>query len=288
MTEESGGQIVERLQTILPWLGILVASITILAFLIGLILRLCNYYRKYKQEVVLLELTPPAFTDKAPIATTQLFSVLHGLLKSRSFKDALLRYVPSFSLEIVSTKDAGIRYLIRASKANEELIRQAVAAYSPDVKVRVVKDKDTASGFMVLQTYKQTEHYAMPLDTSKSLQEHDPVAYLTNSMTKLEAGEQVSLQLVVTPAVISEAFAIDRKIRQGYWSGSSLEKKFGHKSIFRIVFAVLKLPFVIVWSMVYGFLYHDLPANSKAGNNLPANTHNPPAEQELLDSMHDK
>jgi hypothetical protein len=288
MTEESGGQIVERLQTILPWLGILVASITILAFLIGLILRLCNYYRKYKQEVVLLELTPPAFTDKAPIATTQLFSVLHGLLKSRSFKDALLRYVPSFSLEIVSTKDAGIRYLIRASKANEELIRQAVAAYSPDVKVRVVKDKDTASGFMVLQTYKQTEHYAMPLDTSKSLQEHDPVAYLTNSMTKLEAGEQVSLQLVVTPAVISEAFAIDRKIRQGYWSGSSLEKKFGHKSIFRIVFAVLKLPFVIVWSMVYGFLYHDLPANSKAGNNLPANTHIPPAEQELLDSMHDK
>ncbi|MCA9343701.1 ATP-binding protein [Candidatus Saccharibacteria bacterium] len=288
MTDDTGGQIVERLQTILPWLGLLVVSITILAFVIGLILRLYNYYRKYNQEAVLLELTPPAFTNKAPLATTQLFSVLHGLLKSRSFKDALLRYVPSFSLEIVSTKDKGIRYLIRSSKINEELIRQAVAAYSPDVKVRVVKDVHVTKGFMTLQTYKQTEHYAMPLDTSKSLHEHDPVAYLTNSMTKLEDSERVSLQLVVTPAVISEAFAIDRKIRQGYWSGSSLEKKFGHRSIFRIIFAIVKLPFVIVWSMIFAFLYHDLPASSKATNNLPANTHIPPAEQELLDRMHEK
>ena len=155
MTDDTGGQIVERLQTILPWLGLLVVSITILAFVIGLILRLYNYYRKYNQEAVLLELTPPAFTNKAPLATTQLFSVLHGLLKSRSFKDALLRYVPSFSLEIVSTKDKGIRYLIRSSKINEELIRQAVAAYSPDVKVRVVKDVHVTKGFMTLQTNSQ-------------------------------------------------------------------------------------------------------------------------------------
>ena len=74
MTDDTGGQIVERLQTILPWLGLLVVSITILAFVIGLILRLYNYYRKYNQEAVLLELTPPAFTNKAPLATSQLFS----------------------------------------------------------------------------------------------------------------------------------------------------------------------------------------------------------------------
>ena len=71
MTDNSGGQIVERLQTILPWLGLLVVLITVLAFVIGLILRLYNYYRKYKQEAVLLELTPPAFTKKA-----QLFGVI--------------------------------------------------------------------------------------------------------------------------------------------------------------------------------------------------------------------
>ena len=29
--------------------------------------------------------------------------------------------------------------------------------------------------------------------------------------------------------------------------------------------------------------YHDIPASSKATNNLPTNTHIPPAEQELLD-----
>lgn len=288
MTTESGGQYLETIRTILPWLGVLVCGLIIIAFIIGTILRLVNYYRKYKQQSVLLELTPPAFSNKEPIATTQLFSVLHGLLKSRSFKNSLLRYVPSFSLEIASAKDKGIRYFIRASNDNEELLRQAVAAYSPDLKVRKVQPKNMPEGYTVLQTYRQVNHFAMPLDSATSLQDHDPVAYLTNSMTKLQDGEHVSLQLVVTPTVISEAYSIDRKIRQGYWSGSSLEKRFGHKNMLRVLWAIIKLPFVIVWSMIYGFLYHDLAKRSASSSKTETSTHIPPAEQELLDQMHGK
>lgn len=288
MTTESGGQYVELIRTMLPWLGILVCGLILLAFIIGTVLRIVNYYRKYSHEQVVLELTPPAFSNKAPIATSQLFSVLHGLLKSRSFSDAALQYVPSFSLEVASTKSNGIRYLLRASKDNEEVLRQAVAAYSPDVKVRKVRDRDDPSGYMILQTYKQANHYAMPLDTTSSLQEHDPVAYLTNSMTKLEENEQMRLQLIVTPTVISEAFSIERKIRQGYLSGSSIEKRFGSRNILRMTWFVIKLPFTIVWSMFYGFFYNDLPGSAKSVNKKEANLRVAPAEQELLDQMHSK
>jgi hypothetical protein len=288
MTTESGGQYVELIRTMLPWLGILVCGLILLAIIIGTVLRIVNYYRKYSQEQVVLELTPPAFANKAPVATSQLFSVLHGLLKSRSFSDAALRYVPSFSLEVASTKGKGIRYFLRANKYNEEVLRQAVAAYSPDVNVRNVRDTDDPAGYMILQTYKQANHYAMPLDTTSSLQEHDPVAYLTNSMTKLEENEQMRLQLIVTPTVISEAFSIERKIRQGYLSGSSIEKRFGSRNILRMAWFVIKLPFTIVWSMFYGFFYNDLPGFAKSVNNKEANVRVAPAEQELLDQMHSK
>lgn len=288
MTDASGGQLVSTFKTILPWSVAVFVSLFSLAILIGTILRLYNYRRKYKQKSVLLELTPPAFTNKTPIATTQLFSVLHGLLKSRSFKDAVLRYVPTFSMEIVSTKSKGIRFYIRTDEANEELIRQAVTAYSSDVKVRLVADRPEIHGMQVLQVYRQTEHFAMPLDTSSTLNEHDPVAYLTNSMTQLQDNERIELQLVVTPTVVSEAASIDRKIRQGYWSGSSLEKRFGHKSILRIVFALIRLPFVLVTTMIYTFLTNDLPESQKHSKRAEYAKAIPPAEQELLDSMHAK
>lgn len=288
MTSESGGHYVNLIRTILPWLGILVCCFILLAIIIFSILRIINYYRKYSHEQVVLELTPPAFSNKAPIATSKLFSVLHGLFKSRSFSDTVFRYVPSFSLEIISTKNQGIRYFLRASKKDEELLRQAVAAYNPDVIVQKIQDNKELNGYMVLQTYKQANHYAMPLDTTSSLQEHDPVSYLTNSMTKLENNEKIHLQLVVTPTVKSEAFRIDRKIRQGYLSGSSLEKRFGPRGILRIIWYIVKMPLKIIWSFFYGFFYNDLPSYAKSLNNDQTNKRVTPAEQELLDQMHSK
>ena len=143
MTNESGGQtmeLVEFIQTALPLLGVAVVCIVLFFFLVFSILRVVNYRRKLKQKSVLLEITPPAFQDKVPIATAQLFSVFHGLLKHRSLTDVLLRYAPSFSLEIVSSKDKGIRYLIRTDKDSADIIRHNVQAYITDAKVTEAQD----------------------------------------------------------------------------------------------------------------------------------------------------
>ena len=49
----------------------------VIVFLVALILKLLEAHRLLKQQVTYLELTPPAFNDKTPVATEQLFSVLH-------------------------------------------------------------------------------------------------------------------------------------------------------------------------------------------------------------------
>ncbi len=291
MTNESGGQtveIVEFIQKALPILGVVVVCVFIFFFLVFAILRVVNYRRKLKQKSVLLEITPPAFQDKVPTATAQLFSVFHGLLKHRSLTDILLRYAPSFSLEIVSSKDKGIRYLIRTDEDSVEIIRQNIQAYITDAKVAEVDDYLHEAAYSSIQVFKQANHFAHPIDTTKTISEHDPVAYLTNAMTKLDDDELMSFQIVVTPAAIAEATKIDHKIRRGYWSGSSLEKSFSGKNILRIIWVIFKLPFVIVWGLLYAFFTHELYDSSKYSNNASGASYVPPAEQELLDEMHVK
>ncbi len=291
MNNNVGGQIASTITAILPWLAVFVGLTLVLAIILGTIFRIINYTRNLKQNSVLLEVTPPAFRDKVPDATSQLFSVLHGLHKNRSIMQKLFRQSSSFSLEIVSTRKGGIRYLIRTGKDNVGLIKQAVAAYVADAKVKEVPEYLDSGQITAVQVYKQAVHFAHSIDTSKSISEHDPVAYLTNAMTKLQDDELISFQLVVTPAVISQASSIDRKIRQGKDAGSSLQKRFTLSSIFSYLFLLLKLPFIIVTGMIYGILYNDLPDNMKSSNKAQKYYNNeslPPAEQELVDKLHDK
>ena len=288
MTNQSGGQIVRFIQKALPLLGVTVVCVLLFIFLVLAILRIVNYRRKLRQKSVLLEITPPAFQDKLPAATSQLFSVLHGLLKNRSFSEVLLRYAPSFSLEIVSTKDKGIRYLIRTDEVNADIIRQTIQAYVTDAKIADVEDYLGDTTYGSIQVFKQANHFAHPIDTTTSISEHDPVAYLTSAMTKLDDDELMSFQLVVTPAAIPEATSIDHKIRRGYWSGSSLEKSFSGRNILRIMWLVIRIPFIFAWGMLYAFLTHDLHDSMKSSRNINQTPHIPPAEQELLDAMHTK
>lgn len=288
MTNESGGHILKFITSSLPIVGVVVVCGFLLIVLILAVLRALSYRRKLKQQSVLLEITPPAFQDKVPVATAQLFSVFHGLLKNRSFTDVLLRFTPSFSLEIVSSKDKGIRYLVRADTESVDIIRHNIQAYVTDAKVTEVEDYLHEATHSSLQVFKQANHFAHPIDTTKTISEHDPVAYLTNAMSKLDDGELMSFQLIVTPAIISEASKIDHKIRRGYWSGSSIDKSFSGRSALRFVWVIIKFPLVLAWGMIYAFLTHDLHDSMKSTRNVNQASYIPPAEQELLDEMHTK
>src|SRR5665811_301560 len=82
------------------------------AYILGKLLVLRNLL---KGKYTLLEITPPSLTEKESYTTEQLFSLIQSLGKQRSLKDKLLGKKIYFSLEIVSTRNEGIRYLIRTT-----------------------------------------------------------------------------------------------------------------------------------------------------------------------------
>src|SRR5436190_136456 len=91
-----------------------------------------------RQKTVFLELTPPAFTDKTAYTTQQLFLVLHNAGTQKTFIDRLLGKKVLFSFEIVSTREKGIRYLVRATQEQAQVIERSVVAYLPQVRVKRV------------------------------------------------------------------------------------------------------------------------------------------------------
>ena len=121
------------------FLPILIAGI-FLIFLV-LLIRLVVRIRKTLQEPsILLELTPPAITEKTAYTTKNFFSVIHTSGNQKSFLDKLLGKKTSFSFEIVSTQNQGIRYLIRTTPSQVNNIKHHILSYLPSVSVKSVNE----------------------------------------------------------------------------------------------------------------------------------------------------
>lgn len=271
MTYESGGQMLSAVWSIMIWLPV----IAVLSLLFLAIIRFLDHLRKIRAEVIIFEITPPLHGDKIPLATSQLFSVIHGFHRNRSLWQKLARQSISMALEIVSTRKDGIRYLVRIDKDYASILLQSILAYLPAAKVREVDDYIVEDDRLSqVRSYRQARHFAQPIDNSKSINDHDPIAYLAGAMTKLRDDELISFQLVITPAVISKAVKIDHQIR----AGSRLKKS----SLSALLLGILKLPFAIVFNFTYAVINNELP---KSGSTI---TKPSLAEKELLKEMHTK
>lgn len=243
---------------------------SLLPFLILLTLGIVIFYlRKFliltrvlKEKSVLLEITPPAFTDKGALTTQNFFSVIHGLRKDWNLKNWLFGSKTIFSLEIVSTLNQGIRYLIRTTPDEAEIIKKDLLSYLPQAKIKKVSEylpnKTQLKGkhFQVIE-FKQRKHFAYPLKKHEILTEHDPVAYITGSMTKLSPGDLVSFQMIIAPTVIGETNYIDNLIRKngdvlGYLNG------FRYPYILKPVVLTFRLFIKLAHGFGDGFINHGL------------------------------
>jgi energy-coupling factor transporter ATP-binding protein EcfA2 len=182
-----------------------VLAIIFLSFVIAIIRRVYLLRKSLEEKSVLLELTPPSFTEKMSYTTDQLFSIIHALGNQRSLKDKLLGNKTRFSLEIVSTKSQGIRYLVRTSSKQVNTLKKSLLSYLPHLKVKSINDylpknSDLRKYSYKIMEFKLSKYFAFPLKRQSELDKHDPIAYLTGQMTKLLPGELISLQIVVSPA----------------------------------------------------------------------------------------
>lgn len=170
-----------------------------------------DFWRARKLPVSVLEITPPAHPDKKPIATEQLFAVVGRVIGKRGL----------MSVELVSTHDEGIRYLVHARPWDIPTIQRNFASYLPEAKFReledtILSDINDGQPNRILEV-KQTNHYAYPLRPHDDLAVSDPIAYIAGAMTKLEPGETMVMQLVLTPHISHwTARLTDRILSRGY------------------------------------------------------------------------
>ncbi len=190
-----------NLSFLLPLLTYLLIF-TLLFIVIYHAFRLLLLYRASKEPQTLLEVQPLRVTEQNPYTTEQLFSVIHGLARQQTLLLRLFNVAKNYAFEIVSTKEDGIKYLVRVGADDAELLKKTLLSYLPGLSVTKIDDYlplDNHAKFAKTVEFALSKHFAFPLRKQAALDKHDPIAYLTGSMTKLDESELVGFQLVLSP-----------------------------------------------------------------------------------------
>lgn len=234
--------------------GLFVTIISILSLLT--VRKILSFKKTFNEQSILLELTPPATTEKTAHATQELFKTVHRLGREKSLFDKLTGKKTVFSCEIVSTQKEGIRYLIRTVPNQVNNLKRNLLSYLPEVSIKTVNEylpnkiTNLNDYYTKVVEFKLNKHFAYPLQNQKSLYDHDPVAYITGAMTKLNPGELIALQIVLSPTQKNVTSFIKHKILRG-------EDVIGYinnlsKSNFE---TIIKIPLVIIWKLLSAFAY---------------------------------
>ena len=178
----------------------LVFSVLIIAVLwvIYQVIKLYLSWKESSRPATLFEVAPPTSTEQSSFTTTQLFTSVHGLLRQRSWLLRLFDVTKSYSFEIASTKEKGIRYILRLLTDDAQIIKKNLIAYLPGIQVKETSDYLNVSDQGHVIDIGLTNHFAFPLKKQDNLAEYDPIAYITGTMTKLAENELVAVQMVVS------------------------------------------------------------------------------------------
>ncbi|HMI09944.1 MAG TPA: type IV secretion system DNA-binding domain-containing protein [Candidatus Saccharimonadales bacterium] len=216
-------------ETMITYVVIGIAMLAaVLLFMIYI--RFIDLKRVYQQKTVFIEVTPPYEASKTPEAMEQLFHILHGAGATQKLKQKLLRRSNIFSLEVTSTRHEGVRYVIGTSEREADSIERSIAAFLSDSRVKRIDDPLLRkNAFTKVKEFKQTKHFALPIRTQATFEQHDPIAYVTGAMNRLSDDEQVTLQLVISPARIRNMAAIVDRYHEFYKvSDATHNKGYGH------------------------------------------------------------
>ncbi|MBA3723504.1 MAG: ATP-binding protein [Candidatus Levybacteria bacterium] len=183
----------------------LLILISIFCFIIALICKLILTWLKVRSDHLLLEITPPHNAKQSPLATEQFLATLHALLQQRSIAEKLFGKNKHIALEIVSNKESGIRFLIRVAPADADVIKKHLLSFLPGARITIVDDylpikvKTHVQQYWRTVTLKLTKGFAHSLQEQTHLDQHDPMSYITGQMTKLNYGEFIAVQYIITP-----------------------------------------------------------------------------------------
>lgn len=222
-----------------------------LVLMIQIVVKLVLFWRKLHEKQILLEIVPLRKTEQIPCSTQQLFSLIHGLAKQRSFFQRIVGETKNYSFEIASSKAEGIRYYVRVNEEDASIVKHELLAYLSGMTIKEVGDyikseQDTTNTSIV--EFALTNHFAFPLKSQITLEDNDPIAYITGAMTKLEPNELVSFQVITTPLQKSEVKDIKTVTdyiygnKELYFNLNNLKTTNIGKQVFTVLLNILMLP----------------------------------------------
>ncbi len=226
------------------------------------IIRLYLIFKESKKPCTFLEVSPPKTTEQSSYTTTQLFTGVHGLLRQRSWIYRFFDIYKSYSFELASSKEHGIRYIMRIPVDDAHIIKKNLIAYLPGIQVKEIGNYLMPSESIEAHVteFALSKAFPYPLKKQDSLQEYDPIAYITATMTKLLEDEQVSFQVITSP-IGRDANKKVTKLRQAFLTNQNafidiqnLNDSYGLVWLLvNIVMRILVLPAgLIVWIFTGG------------------------------------
>ena len=193
-----------------------VVAVTLSLIATHLIVRLFVLRHVNKQPSKYIEVVPPYNFNKTPEATEQLFTMMHSISSARKLRHRILRLPIILSLEVISTRKEGVRYIVRTNLKEYETVRRHISAFMPDGRIKDIPDPLIKSTHSLVRDYRQTKHFAFALRTFASFDQHDPIAYVTGLMSRLNDSEQIALQIVITPVKVRNMRAVVHKFHEFY------------------------------------------------------------------------
>jgi len=195
---------------------------SVFTVLIALATSFYFYFLRRKQlqeEKSVLTITLPRDNEATPFAAEQLFSALHGILKPWYLR--LLRGQEHLSFEILSRGDV-ISFYVWCPERLKDLVEKQIYAQYPDAEIEetdpyvLSETSSLHSPYLSVAELKLVKHFSYPIKTFKDFVNSDPLAGVTNALTKLGGGEAL-IQLLVKPAGSSwqkKGYEIARAIRE--------------------------------------------------------------------------
>ena len=232
--------------------------ITIVRTLIPFVL---TRFKKTKEEKIFLELTFPSDTSKSAYATEQLYKTMHTVAgRNKGFFSVR----KTFSLEIVSSRNDGIRYIIGVPPADADVMRRTLISYLPGLSIREIPDylqsmlvveenedaKQATEKSLGFVQFTLSDDFVLPLENQKVLGKHDSIAFLAGNMTKLEKGELVAFQIVTSPTVSSKVREHMQRAKNAIYQGKPLSPVLFKKSALPLPPALILILGPVVWLTV--------------------------------------
>jgi hypothetical protein len=153
------------------------------------------------KELAFLELTFPADTSKSVFATQQLYALLHSPPTRLTVLQRITGHQKRYSLELVATKDEGIRYILAVPEDEALAFHYNLLSYLPGLKINQTRDHLSLSPGKVARVtdMQLSADFAFPLKGQGEIAQHDPIAYIAGQMTQLSPDETVVYQVALTP-----------------------------------------------------------------------------------------